>query len=229
MQMEVAGYFNDTINVFRVQDSIARLAIKNMPPATAEYVIALHLYAAIRILPIDTAADRIAKFKKRWPTSQYNALIDAQFAIVKRLAPGEKAYDFAFTNPQGKTGHLSDFKGKIVLLGFWTSSNRQNIIEMKAAAQMAAKYKDKDIVFLYVSLDEDDVPWIQAIEQHRLSGVHSRENGSWKSFLAQIYGIQSMPTFFLIDREGKFALKQTPMPSQSGFMVQVVDKLLSKE
>jgi hypothetical protein len=229
MQMEVAGYFNDTVHVFRVQDSIARMALKNMPPATAEYVIALHLYAAIRILPIDTAADRIAKFKKRWPNSQYKELIDAQFAIVKRLAPGEKAYDFAFTTPQGKTGHLSDLKGKIVFLGFWSSSNRQNIVEMKAAAQMAAKYKDKDIVFLYVSLDEDDATWLQAIEQHRLQGIHCRENGSWNSFLAKIYGIQSLPTFFLLDREGKFTLKQTPMPSQSGFMVQVVDKLLSTQ
>jgi thiol-disulfide isomerase/thioredoxin len=227
MQMELGGYFNDTTDVFRVQDSIARLALKNMPPETAEYVIALHLYAAVRTIPLDTAAVKIEAFKKRWPGSMYKPNLESQYAIAKRLAPGEKAYDFTFTTPQGKTGKLSDLKGKIVLLGFWSSQYRQCILELKAAAQMANKYKDKELVFLYVSLDTDEFPWIMAIEEHKLQGIHTREEGSWKSLLAQMYGIQALPTFFLVDKDGRFVLKRTPNPSQAAFMVKEVDKLLN--
>ena len=190
MKLEVAGYFNDTINIFRVQDSIGRMALRTMPPASAEYVIATHLYAAIRHLPLDTAIERTNRFKKRWPESIYKKDIESQLAIAKRLAPGEKAYDFTFTTPQGKTGKLSDLKGKYVLLGFWSSEYRQSIIEMKAAVQLGNKYKDKNIEFLYVSLDSDDFPWIMAIETNKLAGIHSRESGGWKSLLAQIYGVR---------------------------------------
>jgi thioredoxin-related protein len=45
--------------------------------------------------------------------------------------------------------------------------------------------------------------------------------------LAQIYGVQALPAFFLIDKEGKFVLKQTPMPSQAYFMVRELDKVLT--
>ncbi len=227
MQLEVGKYFNDSANTIRVQDSIARLAVKTMPEQTAQYVIALHLYSVLRSIPLDTAADRLNKFKKRWPSSEYIKDLDAQYAIAKRTAPGTKAYDFTFTTPQGKTGKLSDFKGKIVLLGFWASYDRQSMVDMRAAAQMANKYKDReDLVFLYVSLDTEDQPWINAIETFKFQGVHTRENGSWKSLLAQMYGIQSMPTFFFIDRNGNFALKDTPRPSQSAIMKVEVEKLL---
>lgn len=224
MQLEVGKYFNDSTHAFRVQDSIVKLAVKTMPDQTAQYVIALHLYAIIRSIPLDTAADRINKFKKRWPSSEYIKDLDAQYAIAKRIAPGTKAYDFTFTTPQGKTGKLSDFNGKVVLLAFWTSADRQSLMDMRAAAQMANKYPD--ITFLYVSLDTEDEPWIKTIEQHKLQGIHTRENGSWKSLLAQMYGIQSMPTFFLIDRNGRFALKETPRPSQAAKMKAEVEKLL---
>ena len=227
MKLEVAGYFNDTINIFRVQDSIGRMALRTMPPASAEYVIATHLYAAIRHLPLDTAIERTNRFKKRWPESIYKKDLESQLAIAKRLAPGEKAYDFTFTTPQGKTGKLSDLKGKYVLLGFWSSEYRQSIIEMKAAVQLGNKYKDKNIEFLYVSLDSDDLPRIMAIETNKLAGIHSRESGGWKSLLAQIYGVQSLPVFFLIDKEGKFALKLTPLPSQAAAMVRELDKVLT--
>ena len=228
MQLEVAGYFNDSAHAYQMQDSVTVLALKKMPPTTAEYVIALHLYANVRTIPTAMAEGRMADFKKRWPSSPYKKDLEAQYGIAKRLDVGQKAFDFTFTTPQGKTGKLSDFRGKVVLLGFWTSEYAQNISEMRAAAQMANKYKDKDIVFLYVSLDATDPPWIATIEKLKLMGIHTREDGSWKSFLAQIYGVQNLPSFFLIDRDGRFALKKTPYPSQSALMVATADELLAR-
>ena len=226
MQLQTAGYVNDTLDMFRVEDSIARLALKNMPPATAEYVTALQLYSRIRTLPAAFIEGRIEQFKKRWPKSAYLTNLQSQLAIVKRLSVGEKAFDFTINTPQGKTAKLSDFKGKYILLGFWSSEYRQSITEMRAAAQMANKYKD--IAFIYVSLDKDNDAWVKAIEANKLQGIHTREEGGWKAMLAQLYGIQALPTFFLIDKEGKFAVQQTPYPSQAGLMVKVVEDMLNK-
>jgi cytochrome oxidase Cu insertion factor (SCO1/SenC/PrrC family) len=40
---------------------------------------------------------------------------------VQRLANPSPAPDLAFPNPEGKTVHLKDFRGKVVLLGFFTT------------------------------------------------------------------------------------------------------------
>jgi peroxiredoxin len=226
MQLEVAGFFNDSLHVFRMQDSVAKLAIKNMPPATAEFVVALHLYAAMRGLPLDMVTERMNAFKKRWPNSMYKKELEAQYAIAKRLAPGEKAYDFSFTTAQGKNAKLSDFKGRVVMLGFWSSTDRRSMLEVAAGGKMANHYKDHPVSFIYVSLDTEDKPWIEAIEKYKLGGIHTRENGAWKSLLAQMYGVQGMPAFYLIDQQGKFVMAQTPLPSQSTRLAPVVDKLL---
>lgn len=229
MQLEVGGYFNDSLHLYRMQDSVAKLALKHMTPATAEYVIALHLYAAMRGLPLELVTQRMNDFRKRWPNSTYKKELEAQYAITKRLAPGEKAYDFTFTTAQGKEAKLSDFKGRVVMLGFWSSTDKNSLLEVGAGGKMARHYKDQPISFIYVSLDTKDEPWIQAIEKYKLSGVHTRENGLWKSLLAQMYGVQGLPAFYLIDQEGKFVMSQTPNPSQSQRIAPIVDKLLGIE
>lgn len=226
MKLEEAGFLNDSIDGYKVLDSITVLAVKNMPTATTEFVVAMGLYSSVRTIPVKIAEERVAAFKKRWPASIYKSDLEAQLGIAKRLAQGEKAFDFTFTTPQGKTGKLSDFKGKIVLLSFWSTDYRQCIQEMRAVAQMATKYTD--IVFLHVSLDANEAAWVAAIEENKISGVHTREEAGWKSFLAKIYGVQALPTFFFIDRDGRFALKRTPYPSQSGIMAPTADSLLAK-
>jgi peroxiredoxin len=226
MQLEVAGFFNDSLHVYRMQDSVAKLAIKNMPTATAEYVIALHLYAAMRTIPLSMATERMEQFKKRWLNSMYKKDLETQYAIAKRLAPGEKAFDFTFTTAQGKTAKLSDLKGKVVLLGFWSADDRRSLVELNAGAKMATHYKDKDIEFLYVSLDKEDEPWIKTIEKYKFKGIHTREDGVWKSLVAQMYGVQGLPAFYLIDKDGKFVVQQAPFPGQTTLIAPIVDKLL---
>lgn len=226
MKLEVGGYFNDTAHVFRMQDSAAKLAVSDMPTGTAEYVVALQLYAAMRNIPVEMVKQRLDEFRKKWPNSIYKKDLEAQYAIAKRVAPGEKAYDFTFTTAQGKEAKLSDLKGRVVVLGFWSSMDKRSVMEVNAGGKMAKHYDGQPISFVYVSLDTDDSTWIKTIEKFKLNGIHTRENGVWKSLVAQMYGVQGLPVFYLIDKDGKFVMQQTPLPSQARMILPVVDKLL---
>ncbi|MEI9810839.1 MAG: TlpA disulfide reductase family protein [Bacteroidota bacterium] len=51
----------------------------------------------------------------------YVRLIPEKIAARKRSAIGKTAPEFAATDISGKSFHLSDYRGKYVLLEFWAS------------------------------------------------------------------------------------------------------------
>ena len=79
---------------------------------------------------------------------------------------------------------------------------------------------------MYVSIDEDADAWKKAMDKYHLTGLHVREEGGWKGKTAQEYGVQGIPAYFLIDREGNFASENTPRPSQDEELIKAIEELL---
>lgn len=87
----------------------------------------------------------------------------ALVALIAYFLPEEKVRprftpppDFAFTDLQGEDHHLSDFKGKVILLHFWASWCRPCLVEFPELVRLAAKNADK-LVVLAVSVDKSEV------------------------------------------------------------------------
>jgi peroxiredoxin len=75
-------------------------------------------------------------------------------------AADRKAPDFELPDMQGKPVRLSDYRGKVVVLNFWTKTCGPCLEEMPAIAELATILKDhKGVVVLTVSTDDgpDDV------------------------------------------------------------------------
>ena len=81
------------------------------------------------------------------------------------------------------------------------------------------------MVFVYVSIDEDAEAWEKAMEKYELTGLHTRVDG-WKGRIAADYGVNGIPAYFLVDREGKFATEDTPRPSNSEKLIEAIEALL---
>jgi len=76
-------------------------------------------------------------------------------ATGKADAPSSAAPapDFSLPSLDGKTVHLSDYRGKIVLIDFWSTTCDPCMVEMPHLVELYKKHKDQGFVVLAVSLD----------------------------------------------------------------------------
>ncbi len=118
-----------------------------------------------------------------------------------RLAP-----DFDIPDINGGRLRLSDYRGKVVILNFWTKSCAPCLQEMPDLSRLAAMLKDEghdDIVFLTVSQDESPED-IRNTLQSVLGGQANFPVGvdPEGAVIADRYGTKLFPETWFIDPDG---------------------------
>ena len=118
------------------------------------------------------------------------------------------AIDFELKDQYGKTHKLSDYKGKVVFLNFWATWCPPCKMEMPDIQKIYEKYEKQgektEVVVLSVvapnTQDEKDVEGIKAfLEENGYTYPVLMDDGGY-TFGA--YRISSLPTTFMIDKEG---------------------------
>jgi len=125
------------------------------------------------------------------------------------------APNFILTNATGDTINLSTYKGKVVLLDFWATWCGGCKTEIPWYMEFDAKYKDRGLAVIGVSMDEDGWKTVRpflALDKDPETGGHTAMKypvviGS--ESLAKQYNLTSMPMTLLIDREGRIAVSHT--------------------
>ena len=113
------------------------------------------------------------------------------------------APDFTLKDANGTAVRLSDFRGKVVLLNFWATWCGPCTLEIPWFVEFEQQYKSKGLEVVGVSMDEDGWQVIKPyIAEHKVNYRILLGDDS----VSQLYGgVDSLPTTFIIDREGRFA------------------------
>lgn len=126
-----------------------------------------------------------------------NAQVFSPWEIEKLV--GKKAPEFTVKNLSGKSVPLSAFKGKPILLNFWATWCPYCREERPSLNSLYREYKDRGLVIISVSTDRSPQKVRAYLERIPMNFIILMDNDSKA---ARLYGVYSLPTNFLIDREG---------------------------
>ena len=125
-------------------------------------------------------------------------------SIIQRQV-GQPAFKFSATTKDKKVIKLADYKGKYVLLDFWSSTCIPCLRMAPYVKQLYDTYRDKGFEIIAISLDNKRADWIAALQKHAISGIQVSSLKGGDDPIAEYYGVEQMPAMILIDREGNNA------------------------
>ena len=116
----------------------------------------------------------------------------------RKLAP-----DFTLTDANGASVKLSDYRGKVVLLNFWATWCGPCQVEIPWFIEFEQEYKSKGLEVVGVAMDEEGWKMVKPyVAEHKVNYRVLLGNDT----VTELYGgVESLPTTFIIDRDGKFA------------------------
>jgi len=120
----------------------------------------------------------------------------------------------SFTDAQGRPVPVSALRGKVVLLTFWTTTCGQCQTEMSWFADFQHTYRDRDLVVLGVSLDQDGWSRVSPFLEHQ--PINYDVVVARREVTQQIIGA-SIPTTLIVDRRGRIAVRHIGYCSKSEY------------
>lgn len=106
--------------------------------------------------------------------------------------------DIALPDIDGITRRLTDLKSKVVMLDFNVYGHPQSSARVLVMRELYDRYSAQGLEIYQVSLDEDEHFWKTAVENIPWVCVRSEDAKE-----ANLYGVQELPTYFLINRAGE--------------------------
>jgi thiol-disulfide isomerase/thioredoxin len=121
---------------------------------------------------------------------------------IKKELGGKAAPEFSFTALDGSQLSLAGLKGKTVLLDFWTTWCGPCRADGPSLDKLFAKYKEKDLVIIGVSVSEDRPIVEKFLHEHPHSYpvVLTTENE-----MPRPYQIGVFPTYIVINPDGSLS------------------------
>lgn len=176
--------------------------------------VARNVFSALSITPNSEAYAALIREK-------CGSIMSKKDEEVTKKADDSKNW-FRMLSLKGDTLSLASLKGKVVYIDFWASWCGPCRMEFPYSKQLHAKLTDKqkkDIVFLYISIDDTVEIWKKAIESLKLdNGLHGLSLGGWASQAAKFFNINAIPRYILINKEGVIVNNNARRPSDPAIL-----------
>lgn len=142
--------------------------------------------------------NRLSEEQKQTQTAK---LIDSYLNSMPKVGIGDAMVDGNLYDTAGNLRHLSEFKGKYILIDFWGIGCGPCIASIPEMKEVEEHYKDRLVVVGICNDDEKN--WKALIKEKELKGNQWREKQTGGARLAIRYQVKSLPNYVLIAPDGK--------------------------
>ena len=133
---------------------------------------------------------KLLNLNRRQGTSQTHPLL------------GKPLGDLKFTDLKGEEIDIAQYKGKVVLVDFWAIWCGPCIGELPNVKNTYSNYHDDGFEIIGINLDRDRTRLEEFIEKRNMPWPQYFDGKGWKNEIAVHFDIHSIPSTFLLDREG---------------------------
>jgi len=143
-----------------------------------------------------------------YPSSRF---ADMARGSLKKLEAVGKPFELEFTDAvKGTSISMKGLRGKVVVIDFWATWCGPCVAEMPKMKTLYAKYHEKGVEFIGVSLDQPEdqggLDKLKAfVAKNEITWPQYYQGKGWDSDFSKSWGINSIPCVFIVDREGKLS------------------------
>ena len=119
--------------------------------------------------------------------------------------------DMGFPDLSGRERRLSDLKGKVVLLEFTAYAAKGVADRNIALRELYSRYHDRGLEIYQVSIDPNVHYWKTVASNLPWICVYNEEGE--RSDMLQIYQVQQIPSYYLIDRNNDLSARMEAIPN----------------
>ena len=125
----------------------------------------------------------------------------------KPVVPGAqligKPLDIQFKAVDGREVNLANLRGKVVLIDFWATWCPPCIKEVPNVKSAYEKLHSRGFEIIGISSDDKKQALLSFVEQNKLEWPQYFEESGGDNKFAQQFGIEEIPTMWLVDKQGK--------------------------
>ena len=124
---------------------------------------------------------------------------------------------------------LEKFNGNVIYIDFWASWCVPCRIQMPFSKKLQDEYKNKGVVFLFLSIDESFDKWKHACKKEKLERLRSNyisPNYSNSIFFKEL-DVSSIPRYMLFNKKGELIYRMAPGPGSRDIR-EILNKLLAE-
>jgi len=129
------------------------------------------------------------------------------------LIAGNSVLDFRLPDNETYMHGLSDFRGKFIYLGFFSTESytcKKDILLIKALAEK--KPELLKIMLIFKENNSTQIKnFLKDIDTKNITVLHSDDGGK----VIEDYNVRAFPTYYLINPEGRLSLISAPGPSEN--------------
>ena len=107
----------------------------------------------------------------------------------------------------GQPQRLSDLRGKVVLVSFWSSATQGGSILNGELKELYDIYSKRGFEIYHISLDTDRSAWINALSEQKLPWINVCDFKGSASPAVGSYNVTVIPFNYVLDRNGDISGK----------------------